>query len=50
MLTLDQVLNEKEIKLTKVQVTNGLYKFGHITKEEKEYLDKIDVLELKSQN
>lgn len=42
MKTLDQTLNQKHLKLTKQQVTNTLYKFDHITKEQKEYLDKID--------
>lgn len=42
MLLLDQVFNKDELKFTKPQINNGLYKFGHITKEEKDYLDKID--------
>lgn len=42
MLSLDQVLSKDDLKFTEVQVNEGLYKFGHITKEEKEYLDKID--------
>lgn len=44
MLSLDQVFNKNELKFTKSQINNGLYKFGHITKEEKYYLDKIDAL------
>ncbi|CDI61700.1 hypothetical protein [Lactobacillus helveticus] len=46
MLSLDQIFNKDELKFTSSQVTNGLYKFGHITKEEKDYLDKIDALAL----
>ncbi|AFR21445.1 hypothetical protein [Lactobacillus helveticus] len=42
MLSLDKFIDEKDLKFTKSQVTNGLYKYGHITKEEKDYLDKID--------
>lgn len=44
VLSLDQVFNKDELKFTKSQVNNGLYKFGHITKEEKDYLDKVDAL------
>lgn len=50
MKTLDQVLNRKKLKLTNSQVTNTLYKFGHITKDEKEYLDKLDRIESKTKD
>lgn len=50
MLSLDQVFNEDELKFTKSQVNNGLYKSGHITKEEKDYLDKIDALDFMKAN
>lgn len=46
MLTLDQVFKKDELKFSKLQINNALYKYGHITKEEKEYLDKKDVLDL----
>ena len=47
MLTLDQIFNKKKSKLTKAQIANTLYKLGHITKEEKEYLDEVDQQEEK---
>lgn len=42
MFSLNQVFNTDELKFTDVQVINGLYKFGHITEEEKKYLDKLN--------
>lgn len=45
MLNLNQVFNKKDVKFTKSQLTNSLYKYGHITKEQKDYLDSVDKAE-----
>lgn len=42
MLSFDQAFNADKIKFTKSQVNESLYKYGHITKAEKDYLDKKD--------
>lgn len=42
MLSFDQVFDKENIKFTKAQINNSLYKHGHITKFEKDYLDKKD--------
>lgn len=46
MLSLNKFIDEDDLKFTKSQLTNSLYKYGHITKEQKNYLDKIDALSL----
>lgn len=48
MLSLDQVFNKDELKFTDTQVINGLYKFDHITKEEKKYVDKLNTKIMKT--
>lgn len=42
--------NKDELKFTKSRVNNRLYKYGHITKEGKDYLDRIDALALMKAN
>lgn len=45
ILNLNQVFNKKDLKFTKKQVNDGLYKSGHITKEQRDYLDLVDKAE-----
>lgn len=45
MLNLDQMFQGKPLKFTKKQINDGLYKSGHITKEERDYLDSVDKAE-----
>lgn len=45
MLSLDQLFQGNSLKFTKKQVNNGLYKSGHITREERDYLDSVDKTE-----
>lgn len=42
MLSLDQVFNKDKLIFIDTQVINDLYKFGHITEEEKKHLDKLN--------
>lgn len=44
MLLLSEVFNKDEVKFSDSQITYSLYKFGYITKEEKDYLDEADQL------
>ena len=50
VLSLPDAFNEKHLKFTQKQVNDALYSFGHITKEEKDYLDKQDSTKSKEQN
>lgn len=45
MLNLNQIFTEKELKFTKKQVNDGLYRSGHITKEQRDYLDSVNKAE-----
>lgn len=45
MLNLNQVFQGDSLKFTKKQVNDGLYKSGHITKKQRDYLDFVDKAE-----
>ena len=45
MLNLNQLFKDDFLKFTKKQVNDGLYKSGHITLKQRDYLDSVDKAE-----